>query len=567
MTRTSLISSLSNGLLAWYRMGGPEDDIGVHHDYTGNARDLSGNMGQAVGVDGFTASASYVANGDPGPTTTAITFGPYTAYTLSCWVKTIEFAPDGGQVFAVNFIDGSVGISVDENAIGFYYGEGNRETKAFVNDEAWHHLVMTTNTTTTKCYIDGIYQGTVHALQGPNVEVATRIIAADFVTSTQLLIQNCGIWNRVLADGVAIDVGQPVDPNSEIGWLWNGGESFDPTFDPANLAFVEFPADNTTGVYVLNQSPIDEAGRKLNRDLKNLSAYASMFLPLSGGTLTGQLNTLEDIHTSGIAGISGTPLSIFAFNGQDVYVSSGSSSVGQAGIANFLGGSSAAGIQGGEIQIRGGSGGTASVGGLVTVQGGPAGAGNTTGGPVVVTGGLSSGTGAGGSVTMTGGQALGAGAGGTLTLRGGRSETGGTTGNAVLDAGEISGGATPGKVKIGSAYANTIEIGKTQGVNELAPIRGFYISAANVAVAVPSIADLANGTDIQEVDVNVSSMTFQPVFGDAVIALQQEALPTNCRLMSAQVTATDTVRLVFASNGGNVVGASKNFKFFFIDLT
>jgi len=89
-----------------------------------------------------------------------------------------------------------------------------------------------------------------------------------------------------------------------------------------------------------------------------------------------------------------------------------------------------------------------------------------------------------------------------------------------------------------------------------------YLSAT-ISVSVPSITD----PDIAKVDVDVSAMDFQPLVGDAVIAIPLVALPTNCRLQGAWVTTTDTVQVVFGSEGGNVVGAAKNFKFLVFDCT
>jgi hypothetical protein len=90
------------------------------------------------------------------------------------------------------------------------------------------------------------------------------------------------------------------------------------------------------------------------------------------------------------------------------------------------------------------------------------------------------------------------------------------------------------------------------------------MTPANVSVSVPSITD----PDIAKVDVDVSSaLSFQPAVGDAVIVIPQEALPTNARLQGAWVTTTDSVQVTFGSEGGNVTGAAKNFKFLFLDLT
>lgn len=97
---------------------------------------------------------------------------------------------------------------------------------------------------------------------------------------------------------------------------------------------------------------------------------------------------------------------------------------------------------------------------------------------------------------------------------------------------------------------------------ERAVVKGIYISDT-IAVAVPAITD----PDIAKVDANLSGMTFVPAVGDAVIAIPLEALPTNARLQGAWVSAPDTVQITFGSEGGNVTGANKNFKFLIIDLT
>ncbi len=87
--------------------------------------------------------------------------------------------------------------------------------------------------------------------------------------------------------------------------------------------------------------------------------------------------------------------------------------------------------------------------------------------------------------------------------------------------------------------------------------------SATIAVTVPSITD----PDCAKVDVDISAMDFQAKVGDAVIAVPLEALPTNCRLGGAWVNATDQVQVTFSSEGGNVTGAAKNFKFVIFDFT
>jgi hypothetical protein len=100
-------------------------------------------------------------------------------------------------------------------------------------------------------------------------------------------------------------------------------------------------------------------------------------------------------------------------------------------------------------------------------------------------------------------------------------------------------------------------------------IKGIYMNPSVIAVAVPTIAnDAAENADTVAVSV-ASAFSMQPAVGDAVIAIPQEALPTDCLLCGAYVTATDEITLTFASKegGGGVTGANKNFSFLVFDLT
>lgn len=95
-------------------------------------------------------------------------------------------------------------------------------------------------------------------------------------------------------------------------------------------------------------------------------------------------------------------------------------------------------------------------------------------------------------------------------------------------------------------------------------VKGIYMSPANVAVTVPAITD----PDIAKVDVDVSgAFSMQPAVGDAVIAMPQEAMEANARILNAYVTNTDQITVVFGSEGGSVTGGAKNFKFLVIDVT
>lgn len=268
----------------------------------------------------------------------------------------------------------------------------------------------------------------------------------------------------------------------------------------------------------------------------------------------------------------------------------------QGGAITVTGGtSSTASNAGGAITVTGGTGGAAGAGGAVTVAGGVPASGNAAGGAATFSAGAGSGTGAGGAVTtrggasgsgatgnggawsggggaalstngtggaatLTGGVATGTGTGGAVTITSGASAgASGTAGAVSIDTGAAAGG-TAGVIEIGPTNAASVKIGPAG--SERAAIEGINVSGT-VAVTVPSITD----PDIAKVDVDVSAMTWAPQVGDAVIAIPLEALPTNCRFQGAIITAADTVQLTFGSEGGNVTGAAKNFKFLFVDLT
>lgn len=99
-------------------------------------------------------------------------------------------------------------------------------------------------------------------------------------------------------------------------------------------------------------------------------------------------------------------------------------------------------------------------------------------------------------------------------------------------------------------------------VNELVRgvgVKGWVYDTA-LSVTVPSITD----PDDAHVDVTVTGVAL----GDVVLGCNPTvALPANCLLTGAYVSAADTVRVNFASEGGNVTGAAKTFSILIADLT
>lgn len=115
----------------------------------------------------------------------------------------------------------------------------------------------------------------------------------------------------------------------------------------------------------------------------------------------------------------------------------------------------------------------------------------------------------------------------------------------------------------------TTAFGSVANAADRVVIKGFYMNPAVIAVAVPTIAnDAAENGDVVAVDVD-AGFTFACAVGDAVIAIPMAALPTDCLLCGAYVTAANTITVTFMSKegGGGVTGANVNFNFLVIDLT
>jgi hypothetical protein len=108
----------------------------------------------------------------------------------------------------------------------------------------------------------------------------------------------------------------------------------------------------------------------------------------------------------------------------------------------------------------------------------------------------------------------------------------------------------------------SLKVGTVALAAEKATLKNI-IDSGTISVTVPSITD----PDIAKVDVSTSALTFACAVGDHVLVTPIAALPTNCRLQGAYVSATDTVTICFGSEGGNVTGAATNFNFLFFDRT
>lgn len=344
---------------------------------------------------------------------------------------------------------------------------------------------------------------------------------------------------------------------------WNS--TGDPVGGTAGTGAADSATGNLMGVATADADADDEyVYTKLTAAKRTTTVAGSV----TADDITGSDSSLG---VSGKAGTTGGTVSIAGGTSSSGAVAGGAVSLtggtggaaGAGGAASVVGGVPASGnAAGGATALTGGAGSGTGAGGAASAAGGASGTGATgNGGAVSATGGAALSTnGSGGAAALTGGVATGTGTGGAASVTSGASAgASGTAGSVTIDAGAAAGG-TAGVINIGPTNAGSTKIGTVTA--DRAAMKGIYVSGT-VAVTVPSITD----PDIAKVDVDVSAMTFAPAVGDMVIAIPLEALPTNARLQGAWVNSTDQVQVTFGSEGGNVTGAAKNFKFLFIDLT
>ena len=121
------------------------------------------------------------------------------------------------------------------------------------------------------------------------------------------------------------------------------------------------------------------------------------------------------------------------------------------------------------------------------------------------------------------------------------------------------------------AGAITLTGNLAQGSNatDRVTVKGIYRNPAAISVTVPAIADnAAENGDSVAVSV-AAAFSIQPAVGDAVVPIPLAALPTDCLLCGAYVTATDEITVTFMSKegGSGVSSAAVNFDFLVFDLT
>ena len=222
--------------------------------------------------------------------------------SVSFWIKTSETGH-----YVIFFTDGSsgvgygVGIGVASCSAGKIsaFGGQNWFCNASANridDNAWHHVVMTISGTTLIVYLDGVSDGGGTTGSGLS-HTGDRKIGGAVTTSIDALIDEVGIWSRALSA-------------SEITSLYNGGAGlqypFPLTLVPSVIDTLSI-TESTTQTLIFNISVSDtlaitESVTLSNTQLGSISVNDTLSITESTAqTLISNINvtdTLTAIETS-----------------------------------------------------------------------------------------------------------------------------------------------------------------------------------------------------------------------------------------------------------------------------
>jgi len=198
-------SSLLSGLLAFYPM---HETSGSRLDVAGSGHNLTvvGSIGSTAGLIGnaayFSGGASTLLYGSgliPAPPFTVSVFFLLDAAQAGL---TNYFWTQGSGTSPVQYA--SHGTAGRNHALFFGLSGSSAITSTYVEDVSWHNVVVSLDTSgNAKLFTDAVF---VAAASGVAFGISGGAFTSfgstpDGLTNYTGLIQLCGIWNRVLADG------------------------------------------------------------------------------------------------------------------------------------------------------------------------------------------------------------------------------------------------------------------------------------------------------------------------------------------------------------------------------
>jgi len=250
--------------------------------------DNSGNLGQDSGPNGNnlnnTGTPTYVAggkfggavnlDGDQGGSSDALTQGATfptgiptgtASYSVSAWVNADTDNPNGGLISWGNNASNQKNAHrfSGNNAYHHYWWDNDLGTPdvGYQEDGNWHHYVATYDDTPEhhrRLYVDGVFVAQKTTGNLPNVQPTNFFLgrAANTAETLNGRLDDVGVFSHVLSDG-GVTVGNPVDPGSEIGFLYNGGTG--------NTIAALIPEPSTLMLAILSLLGLGLLGRRRRR--------------------------------------------------------------------------------------------------------------------------------------------------------------------------------------------------------------------------------------------------------------------------------------------------------------
>ncbi|MBN2375966.1 MAG: LamG domain-containing protein, partial [Sedimentisphaerales bacterium] len=201
-------ADITDGLVGYWPYDGNTDDAsGLGNDgiAVNSPSYVSGKFGSALDFNGSNqyVTMDAVANDFSG-----------NDVTMSGWLKTTETGE--GDWFSNNGTNGQYLLCNYAGEPRMYEGGWRIYAGVTINDNTWHHVVVTRESMVVKLYVDGVQRGgtytsTVGLTASDRWSIAQEwdgSTASDFYDG---IVDEAALWDRVLS-------------TSEISWLWNSGD-------------------------------------------------------------------------------------------------------------------------------------------------------------------------------------------------------------------------------------------------------------------------------------------------------------------------------------------------------
>jgi len=131
--------------------------------------------------------------------------GTLTSWSLSCWVKTNNTTDAGDSADLINYPN-DVRLAVEDNNSLFIYLPGQGQSSDYpVNASAWHHVVVISNGTSHKFYIDDVLVETYSATETPTAFYPLNwLLTGGWNTIDTYYLDEIGLFNiQITAEKIA----------------------------------------------------------------------------------------------------------------------------------------------------------------------------------------------------------------------------------------------------------------------------------------------------------------------------------------------------------------------------